>query len=153
VTDRRLVAAAVAVAVAAADQVATWAVVHESARLPLWLIDDAGIAIAHNSGISFSRFAGGGTVLAAVIGLVCVGLAMVIWRGPRGFAVPVAFVLGGAAGNLVDRIRLGYVVDYLTIGPWPTFNLADISILVGAVLIVLRVLRPQRAGVDRTSET
>ena len=151
--DRRLIAAGVAVGAAAADQVATSLVVHEAAHLPVWVVDDVGIEIAHNSGISFSRFAGGGTVLAVVIGLVCAGLAVAIWRGPRGFAVPLGFILGGAAGNLIDRIRMGYVVDYVSIGPWPTFNLADIAIAVGAVLIVLRVLRPQPAAVDGTSAT
>jgi signal peptidase II len=151
VIDRRIIAAAVALATAAAGQIASWAVVHESAHLPLWLIDDVGIEIAHNSGISFSRFSGGGTVLAVVIGLVCVGLALAIWRGPRRFAVPLAFVLGGAAGNLIDRIRLGYVVDYVTVGPWPTFNLADIGIAIGAVLIVTRVLRSEPAGAGGTS--
>ena len=42
--------------------------------------------------------------------------------------MPLAVVLGGAAGNLIDRLRFGFVVDYVGIGPWPTFNLGDVAI-------------------------
>ena len=81
-----------------------------------------------------------------LIGLVCVALAVAIWRAPARFALPLAFVLGGAAGNLIDRLRFGYVVDYVGIGPWPTFNVGDVAILVGAVLVVLAVLRADPGG-------
>ncbi|MDD4351826.1 MAG: signal peptidase II [Candidatus Gracilibacteria bacterium] len=51
--------------------------------------------------------------------------------------VPVALILGGAIGNLIDRIRLGQVVDFIKVGPWPMFNLADSAICIGAVMIVI----------------
>ena len=62
--------------------------------------------------------------------------------------MPLALVLGGAAGNLIDRLRFGYVVDYVGVGPWPTFNVGDMAIVVGAALIAVVVLRPvpRRAG-------
>jgi signal peptidase II len=49
-------------------------------------------------------------------------------------------ILGGAAGNLVDRLRRGAVVDFIAIGPWPVFNIADASIVggIGLVLVALR---------------
>ena len=59
-----------------------------------------------------------------------------------------ALILGGAAGNFVDRLRLGYVVDFLDVfvGPhhWPAFNVADSAICVGVSLLVLDLLRPHR---------
>ena len=49
-------------------------------------------------------------------------------------------------GNLIDRLRFGYVLDYVGVGPWPTFNVGDVAIAVGAVLIAVAVLRPAREG-------
>jgi signal peptidase II len=51
-------------------------------------------------------------------------------------------IAGGAIGNLADRIRLGYVVDFLSVGPWPNFNVADSAITVGAMILVLGLARP-----------
>lgn len=49
-------------------------------------------------------------------------------------------IIGGAVGNLIDRIRLNYVVDYLDFRIWPVFNLADSAIVVGAVLLIIYIL-------------
>ena len=145
----RVRAAVVALAIAAADQLVGWAIRHQAARLPWTLGRDFAIRLAHNTGISFSRLSDGGAWLRVLIALVCVALAVAIWRAPARFALPLAFVLGGAAGNLIDRLRFGYVVDYVGIGPWPTFNVGDAAIAVGAVLVVLAVLRADRSsGVD-----
>lgn len=147
-SDVRVRASVVAVAIAAADQLVGWLVSREGGRLPWTLGRELAVRISHNTGISFSRFSNSGDWLRLVIALVCVALAVAIWRAPARFAVPLALVLGGAAGNLIDRLRFGYVVDYVGIGPWPTFNLGDVAIAVGAVLIALAVLRsdPRRAG-------
>ena len=138
----RVKAAAIAVAIAAADQLAGWTIRHEAARLPWTFGRDLAIRLTHNTGISFSRLSDGGAWLRATIALVCVALALAVWRAPARFAVPLAFVLGGAAGNLIDRLRFGYVVDYVAVGPWPTFNVGDVAIAVGAVLFAAAVLRP-----------
>ena len=45
-------------------------------------------------------------------------------------------ILGGAIGNLLDRIRLGYVVDFVSIGPWPNFNVADSAITLGVLALI-----------------
>jgi len=138
----RLVAAALAVAIAALDQLAGWLVRHEADRLPWTLGRELAIRLSHNTGISFSRLSHSGDWLRVLIAAVCVGLAVAIWRAPARFAVPLGLVLGGAAGNLIDRLRFGYVVDYVAVGPWPTFNLGDVAIAVGAVLIAFTVLWP-----------
>ena len=51
-------------------------------------------------------------------------------------SMSIGLQLGGAFGNLVDRIRLGYVVDFIDIGPWPIFNIADSSIVVGIAILI-----------------
>jgi signal peptidase II len=146
VSGVRVRAAVVALAIAAADQHVGWAIRRQAARLPWTLGRELAIRLAHNTGISFSRLSGGGEWLRVLIALVCAALAVAIWRAPARFALPLAFVLGGAAGNLIDRLRFGYVVDYVAIGPWPTFNVGDVAIAVGAVLVVLAVLRADRSS-------
>lgn len=61
-------------------------------------------------------------------------LAMVLLKNSLSFAS--ALLLGGAVSNLMDRLRFGYVVDYIDIGSLPVFNLADVAIVIGAVLLV-----------------
>ncbi len=140
-SNPRVRALLVAVAIAAADQVAGWVVRHEAHRLPWTLGRELAIRLTHNTGISFSRLAGGGEWLRVLIGLVCLALAAAVWRAPIRYALPLAIVLGGAGGNLIDRLRFGYVVDYVAVGPWPTFNVGDVAIAVGAVLLAVTALR------------
>lgn len=142
----RLKAAGLAVGVTALDQLAGWVVRREADHLPWTLGRELAIRLAHNTGISFSRLSNSGDWLRVLIAVVCVALAIAIWRAPVRFAVPLALVLGGAAGNLIDRLRFGYVLDYVGVGPWPTFNVGDVAIAVGAVLIALVVLRAAPDG-------
>ena len=104
--------------------------------------------LVHNYGAAFSFLSDAGgwqrwffTGLAIVISL---GLTVWLARTPRGdwrTALPFALVVAGAVGNVIDRIRFGYVVDFVDwyVGRhhWPAFNVADSAIVVGAVLLVL----------------
>jgi len=66
---------------------------------------------------------------------------------PRMMQVGLGVALGGALGNLTDRIRLGFVVDFLDFYIWPIFNVADMAIVIGVVLIVLGIFsKDQRKG-------
>jgi len=146
VSRRRVVALVVAGAIALADQLVGRLVTSQAERLPWRVLPGVSIEIAQNTGISFSRFAGAGFWLIAAVAVVCVGLVVGVMRGPVRYALPLGIVLGGALGNLIDRLRLGHVIDYIAVGPWPTFNLADVAIAVGAVLLVLRLLTVGAAG-------
>lgn len=103
------------------------------------------VVLAWNRGISFGLFnaKGGETawVLPAVVAAVIVFLLVWLVRTPRTLVgVSVGLVLGGAIGNLVDRLRIGAVVDFLDFHVmgyhWPAFNLADSAITVGALMLV-----------------
>ncbi|MCU0936609.1 MAG: signal peptidase II, partial [Gammaproteobacteria bacterium] len=82
-----------------------------------------------------------------------VSVAIVLWmrRVPRGegwVSGALALVLGGAAGNLIDRLLLGYVVDFVDLyygtWHWPAFNVADSAITVGVAVLLIDALRGQR---------
>jgi signal peptidase II len=94
------------------------------------------------------------SLLFAVVSLAALGaIAAYAWRLPAHSRLPqtaLALIMGGALGNLLDRARLGYVVDFVDafwgIHHWPAFNVADSAISVGVVLLVLDILRQPRAG-------
>jgi signal peptidase II len=146
--NRWLTAAAVATAVVAADQLTKTVVIHRASGSPYWLADRFGIELAHNTGISFGRLQGGGRPVIAVVTVVTVILTILIWRLPLRFTAPLALIVGGSLGNLIDRLRWGYVVDYVALGPWPNFNVADAAIVSGAALVAWQALRttPRQGG-------
>jgi signal peptidase II len=120
-----------------------------------------GLTLTHvrNPGIAFSLFADGGPLTRVLLHLVILTAVVVIaWmvvRHPRhlvlsGFAF--GLILGGAVGNLIDRVLYGWVLDFIHVWvriadrtwSWPDFNIADSAISVGAVLLILTELfRPE----------
>ena len=97
---------------------------------------------ATNTGGAFGVLSSSTGLLAAVAIVVSAVLIVVALRvaTSRMLSVAVAMVLGGAFGNLIDRLRLGYVVDFIDVHFWPVFNIADITITAGAGLIILGML-------------
>lgn len=142
---RRVVAGAIAAVVVAVDLSAkAWAQSALQGRVvPLGPVD---LRLAYNPGVAFSvgASAPAGVVL-AVTALITVVVAVLAWRAAAtrapGRLIAFALVLGGAVANLVDRSRDGVVTDYLHSGWFPTFNLADTAIVIGAGLLVLSSLR------------
>lgn len=104
------------------------------------------LTLTHNSGVAFGLAAGGGTrlVLVTVLALAVVGY--LFSRDPTrpGAWVAAGLLAGGAIGNLADRIRADAVTDYIAIGSWPAFNLADVAVTMGIVLLAFTYTREQR---------
>ncbi len=114
------------------------------------------IVRAHNTGAAFSFLAGaGGWQRWFFTGIGAIATIFILWmlrshHGQKLFAFALACILGGAIGNVVDRLLHGYVVDFLDFyyGTWhfPAFNVADSAITIGAVCLILdEILRVKRA--------
>ena len=109
----------------------------------------AGIKLVNtrNSGVAFGQLQDGGALVAVVIALA-VG-ALLVYFGRHAHTplvwLPTGMLLGGALGNIVDRIREGAVVDFLKLPHWPAFNVADASITVGVVILLVVIERGDRA--------
>ena len=92
-----------------------------------------------NEGVAFGIDAGGKTLVIALIALAL--LALVLWFARHTARpliwLPTGLLVGGALGNIVDRVRDGAVTDFLKIPVWPAFNVADIAIVVGVLVLVL----------------
>lgn len=101
------------------------------------------IVDVHNRGAAFGLFAGGHAPMVAisVVALALLALYVVRHAATPGAWAAAALVAGGALGNLADRARVGSVTDFLDPPLWPAFNLADVAIVAGVALIVLRIAR------------
>jgi signal peptidase II len=100
-----------------------------------------------NTGAAFGLFQGGGWIfgiLAAVVAAAIVYYSLTLPRGHNLLRLALGLQLGGALGNLLDRIQLGHVTDFLDFGPWPVFNLADFAVVSGVVLLAWLMLREER---------
>jgi signal peptidase II len=141
------VIAAVAAIVGADQLTKVWAV-SALAHGPKNLIGDTvKLELSRNSGAAFSRFQGYTPVLA----VLAIAIAFLIARATRDASdrwvlFGLVLVLGGALGNLGDRLvrspgfLRGHVVDFIAVGWWPVFNVADSCVTVGAVVLVVRTL-------------
>lgn len=104
--------------------------------------------LVHNSGSAFGLIENANTFLAAMeaIGAIVILTVLLLtqkrrqyWGGNLG-AAALGLVFAGAVGNLIDRVRLGYVVDFIDCTYWPVFNIADSSVTVGLIIIAVLVI-------------
>lgn len=120
------------------------------------LTDWFNLVLAYNRGAAFSLLAEGSElprILFSALALIASGLLIAALRTQAQFTITstaLALILGGAIGNLIDRIRIGAVVDFIQwhwndVYYWPAFNIADSAITVGAVLLVIVSLRTSGA--------
>ena len=126
---------------------------------PVALLPLFNLTLMHNTGAAFSFLgnAGGWQRWLFVAIAVAVSGGLIWWlrqlpRSDTWLAVALALVLGGALGNVWDRVYLGYVVDFIDVyygrHHWPAFNVADSAITIGAVMLLLDALRGRRRYSD-----
>ncbi|MCQ9206489.1 MAG: signal peptidase II [Omnitrophica bacterium] len=105
------------------------------------------LTLVHNTGAAFGVFPNQALFFLIVSGLTVI-MIVIFLRKKYDIILPrdlgFALILGGAVGNLIDRVRLGYVVDFFDFRIWPVFNVADSAITVGAFLIIISVFRKRR---------
>lgn len=141
---------ALAAGVVLVDQIVKWRVIGAFGADPygVEVLPFFNLVLVWNRGISFGMF-GGGTVPPWLLAVVALGvtLALVIWLWrveTRLLAVAIGLVIGGALGNVIDRLVYGAVADFLDVHwgdhHWPAFNLADAAISVGVVILLIDAL-------------
>ncbi|MBA2519495.1 MAG: signal peptidase II [Chloroflexia bacterium] len=138
----------IAFAVLAVDQLTKWLIVR-------WLTGEAGegrvdlirpwlaLVYVENRGAAFGLFGGQSDLLLVAAIIVVIGIALTFHRmmgASHLLTIAIGLIIGGAVGNISDRLRLGYVIDFVAVGPWPRFNVADAAISVGVLLMVGAVL-------------
>jgi signal peptidase II len=153
--------AAVALAALGADQLTKFVVSdHLALTEGIHVVGPFSIHHVQNSGIAFGLFS---SATAAVIVLTTVAVAwMLVFFARSGARHPIlpaalGLVIGGSVSNLIDRVRLGHVTDFLDFKYWPAFNLADSFIVIGVVILFITLLftdrEPRRRRVTDASAT
>jgi signal peptidase II len=112
------------------------------------------LTYVRNTGAAFSLFVGFSPYLAAISIIISAAVIFFHYHLPaKSFLAQtaLAFILGGSLGNLADRLLRSYVIDYIDVGFWPVFNLADSMINIGAAMIIFALFKGggSRASADR----
>jgi len=144
-----------ALLIAVADQLSkTWIRTNLAVGQSLPEVGFLRLTHVHNTGAAFGLFHGQ-TFPLTIVSLVGVAAllfyAVLLYRhfpflDNRLAWVGLGLILGGTVGNLIDRLRLGYVTDFIDFGFWPAFNLADSAIVVGVIIFAYSLLSLARAG-------
>ena len=102
----------------------------------------------HNDGVAFGMASGGGIVVILLSLGALVALGAFLAHAPRSRAVWIAsgLSLGGAVGNLIDRINQGHVTDFVLLPHWPAFNVADCAITIGVIVLAWSLLSQAEDG-------
>lgn len=119
------------------------------------------ITLAYNTGSAFSFLSDAGSwhkwffiVFSLLMSIIIIVWMMRLKDEERIQSISLSLILGGAIGNLIDRIRLGHVVDFIDVYyqdfHWPVFNLADCAITIGAFLLLFQFLRPEKLKTSQT---
>ena len=131
------------------DQITKYIAVHNlQLHVPQAVLTGLNLTLTHNTGAAFSMLsqAGGWQRWFFILLAGTVSIAIIIWmhnlaRQRRWMAGCLALILGGAVGNLCDRITLGYVIDFIDVYykhlHWPAFNVADSAITLGAIMLII----------------
>jgi len=111
-----------------------------------------GVSLVHvrNTGVAFGAFSGGGIIVVALVAAALIALLYyffthldkpLVW-------LPTGMLLGGSIGNIIDRVRDGAVTDFVKLPAWPAFNVADISITFGVLVLLWVIEQDGRGGAD-----
>ena len=110
-----------------------------------------GLEYTENRGAAFGLFSGLAPIITGISIAILAILLLYFFRQarpPLWQTVATGAIAGGALGNLVDRVRLGHVIDFVSVGPWPNFNVADSAITIGVLVLVCGMTRqPPRLGI------
>ena len=107
------------------------------------------ITMVLNSGAAFGLFKGRSAFFVILTAIVIALICFYVWRGGCSdmfILTALGLILGGAAGNLIDRMVFGYVIDFLDFRIWPVFNIADSSITIGAFILAIKLIFDKRCS-------
>ena len=107
-----------------------------------WIIPYARIIHVPNTGVAFGMFQGKGiifTILASLVALIIIFYYPQVPESDWSLRLAMGLQLGGAVGNLIDRLTIGHVTDFISVGNFAVFNIADASITVGVAVLILGV--------------
>ena len=112
------------------------------------LVPGVTLVYERNTGVAFSFLAGTGALVYVVTAIALIALITFMLMAPqrRLLWLPTGMLVGGAVGNLIDRVGRGSVIDFIKLPHWPAFNVADMSITFGVIILVFVIERGSDDG-------
>lgn len=104
------------------------------------------LTLVENTGAGFGLFRNQVLILVFISGAAIFFTVYYMLKKRPGYYLPFALILGGAAGNLIDRLRFGHVIDFIDLHWWPVFNFADSCITIGSVMLFFIIFRGKDAS-------
>ncbi len=115
-----------------------------------------GFRFIQNPGMAFGIQIGAGKlffVIFTAIASLLIFIFLLQLKGDHYYTrIALAFILGGAVGNLIDRIVFGKVVDFIEVGPWPIFNFADVAVTIGMIILIIVVFFEKKEDDEQQEE-
>lgn len=99
------------------------------------------LTLVRNTGAAFGLFRDQTIIFILISAAAIIFIGFYLIKKKTSYYLPLALILGGAVGNLIDRLRFGYVVDFIDLRFWPVFNVADSCITIGAVILFFVIIR------------
>ena len=124
------------------DQLVKWVVEQQFVlNVPLEIWNFINLTYIHNTGAAFGIMEGA-RFLFVIFNIVLIAAAVWAWKKPwmGRYKCSVSMIIAGAMGNCIDRVFRGYVVDFIDFTYWPIFNIADIAIVCGTILLSVKIL-------------
>lgn len=104
------------------------------------------LTLVRNTGAAFGLFRDQTIIFILISAAAIIFIGFYLIKKKTSYYLPLALILGGAVGNLIDRLRFGYVVDFIDLRFWPVFNVADSCITIGAVILFFVIIRGKDAS-------
>ena len=99
------------------------------------------LTLVNNTGAAFGLFKNQTVVFILISAIAIIFIGFYLIKRKVGYYLPMALILGGAVGNLIDRLRFGHVIDFIDFHFWPVFNVADSCITIGAIILFFLIIR------------
>lgn len=98
------------------------------------------LTYTENTGIAFSLLQNNNFILMILTTIILIGI-IYLYKKEEKNRIGLSFIIAGATGNLIDRIIHGFVIDFIRIGPWPIFNLADAFNIIGIIILIYQIYK------------
>lgn len=102
------------------------------------------LTFTKNTGAGFSILQGNNLLLIFITIAITAALAYYFTKADDNEKLPLSLIIGGAVGNLIDRVMHGGVIDFIQVSIWPVFNIADMAISIGAILLIMVIIKKKK---------
>lgn len=104
------------------------------------------LTLVNNTGAAFGLFRNQALIFTFISAAAIISIGFYLIKKKAAYYLPMALILGGAVGNLIDRLRFGHVIDFIDFHIWPVFNVADSCITIGTIILFFFIIKGENVS-------